>query len=852
MTKPFGLCTLGATLLLLSSLPLVAGPVGREQARATAARLLGTPSEVTTSALRAGELDPAYYLFNDSERGGFAIISGEEDMTELVGYSTTGSIDPSHMPDGLARFLRSYTDQVKRVRMGGLRSTYRRVINRPQPVVKPMITTKWGQASPYHDQCPVDRQSGKHAYTGCVATAVAQVMYHHKWPVTGKGEQTHHVNGFDPQTVDFSKSNYNWGAMTPTYTAQPQGNDTEARTAVAKLMSDIGVASRMGYDISGSGVSMTSAASALVEFFNYTAVYIDREAHGEIFTQQIKSELDSGYPIVMSGAGAYTAGHAWVCDGYDENGFLHMNWGWDGAGDGYYNIDALRPSSLGIGAGGGDYNFFQDIIIAHPKKDGVPEAAPHAYDLSIFPGGKFNPTRSTQAQREPFIVTMYAVGYRGFNTVTARWGIGVFDAEGKRIQLVASTVDPEGRLFTNGSQYAGNDNIALNLATLQDGKYDLLPMYVFNKEASPTWKQMRPAVPISIEIANGQIRVVSEPKTAINLRMLRAPEATTNAYTALPVPISVRMINESLADAHGHIIVTLINDKGERSEVGRFRHDFFPYTEIDRDLLVDIPRTMAVGTYSVEIAYLPDSYVFATADGGAGHLKIENGFGPFSLKVASYNESPTLNYLGVELAGEDGEIIKDEFIDPTKHTRLSIFAYLRSPHSGFYGPISYYLRDMATGEKIELGSQTFYTDAGQVVSQDKVTVSFSIAEKQIKAGHTYRIILETMRNGRPVDLWDPAKERRYISFGTREAMPTEEITTQTLKLYPNPTTDLLYLDGADLATEVQVYSLDGRLVRRLAPEGANPSLSLGDLPRGIYMVRVASPAGVSSRRIEKL
>ena len=272
-----------------------------------------------------------YYAYN-VPNGGFVLMASLADgEIKVVGYSIDSNVDFDNAPDALVAWLASYKEAI--ATQG---NTY------PQPTVQPvepLITTKWGQGDPYNRMCP--KYDGKPLLAGCTAVAMAQIMYHYKStsPCQGKLEYVNEGVGNKELCVDYSKTSYDWGSMLPAY-GKGQYTDTQAN-AVAKLMYEAGVSCKARYDIKGTMTMATSAALPFVGFnyyYNYNCDAYYREwTPTPVWIKLIQDELTAGRPILYSGANGISA-HAFVIDGIDDENNVHINWGWEGQSDGYYDV----------------------------------------------------------------------------------------------------------------------------------------------------------------------------------------------------------------------------------------------------------------------------------------------------------------------------------------------------------------------------------------------------------------------------------------------------------------------------------------------------------------------------------
>ncbi|MCM1095376.1 MAG: C10 family peptidase, partial [Terasakiella sp.] len=240
-----------------------------------------------------------------------------------------------------------------------------------RPAVAPKLTTMWDQLQPYNEQTPF--HSGLPCPTGCVATALAQIMNWHRWPLQPVGTKEYVADYVGRLSIDFSRITFDWDKMLDRYYVY---SPEENIYAVSTLMKAAGYASEMSYHQRSSGAQGFKAAGALIEHFGYNrSLSLERrEWYGiEEWEDLVYAELTENGPVYYEGTGD-GGGHAFVCDGYDDaTGFFHFNWGWSGSGDGYYRLSALNPDVQGTGGNSAGYNYSQDIIRGLRKSAGADE-----------------------------------------------------------------------------------------------------------------------------------------------------------------------------------------------------------------------------------------------------------------------------------------------------------------------------------------------------------------------------------------------------------------------------------------------------------------------------------------------
>lgn len=365
-------------LLLLSVLalacPAVHGQkVTEDEANAVAARALGVAkSAAVRCALKnapekapsASESAPVCYFYKQKSGKGFAIVSGDKRITPLIGYSDTESIDVDNLPVQLTALLDSMQTRVERMdRKAPVHPGWRAATGENPAGEKLLTTAEWGQGEPYNSESPV--VDGVQAPTGCVATSMSIVMKYHGFPE--KGQKT--ITDWNPtsdawEEHDYSKDTFNWALMQDSYTAENPGNEA-SRNEVAHLMRCAGISVNMNYYQNESGAPVLNAAVALHRYFNYSADVA--QYHKDLYDEaewynRVRSNIDAGHPVIYFGEG--TGAHAFVLDGYDNSDKFHINWGWDGVANGYFDLDALSPLEF-------SFNLFQGMISnIHPAEAG--------------------------------------------------------------------------------------------------------------------------------------------------------------------------------------------------------------------------------------------------------------------------------------------------------------------------------------------------------------------------------------------------------------------------------------------------------------------------------------------------
>lgn len=314
---------------------------------------------------------PTMYVFDKNNDSGFVLLSADDAAAPVLGYSDYGNFDADEMPPQMKWWLSEYSRQIEYAAGKHVGAYVRTGGDGSRITVAPLLKTKWNQDSPYNAEVP--SLNGRNYPTGCVATAMAQVMKYWEYPQRGTGAGT--ITLPSGATGDVSMSlrvAFDWKNMLNTYTTGNY-NETE-KNAVARLMKACGYSTNMSYGMGGSGTLSRFAAEALVKNFSYNAAiqYCERNYYSATeWEEMIYQEMAAGRPVMYGGQSS-SVGHEFVCDGYAGDGYFHFNWGWGGMSDGYFLLGALDPDAVGIGGGTGNdgYNSNQDIVIGiQPESD---------------------------------------------------------------------------------------------------------------------------------------------------------------------------------------------------------------------------------------------------------------------------------------------------------------------------------------------------------------------------------------------------------------------------------------------------------------------------------------------------
>lgn len=506
---------LSMLIMLFVSTSALASPRTFSQAKAIAERkaaLLGIKIDKKAAAkapsMNGGTTTAVspYYVFPFGENKGFAIVSGDDDMPEIVGYADHGTYDANNMPAAMAAFLNNYRATIEAVKQGNASAikniaeakALRANNTRATTAVSPLLgDIKWNQSTPYNNMCPKYDDTNLSA-TGCVATAMAQVMMYWKYPNELKAD----IQGYKTSTHELTVAGelkgqkYDWDNMLPSYYSGNY-NQTQA-DAVAKLMLHCGKAVEMDYG-EESGAIVTPGH--LAKYFGYDSdlmLDLSRTCFTLAeWTAIIDKELQAKRPILYSGR-TTNGGHQFVCDGSDGNGLYHINWGWGGYQDGYFDITILNPGQGGIGAGNvtDGYNRYCDMIIGiQPDNGKVDEPLADVPALRIEHFSNNNLTTGielTNATRnninEDFTITINEWWANPYTSkIDCIVGYGISDGKGGyKLISVTENIKMDG-INDNGRYSLSGSTITINNRFSPNGTYTIYAIY--STDNGKTWKK---------------------------------------------------------------------------------------------------------------------------------------------------------------------------------------------------------------------------------------------------------------------------------------------------------------------------------------------------------------------------
>lgn len=495
------------------------------------------PTRAGKNALKAVDATPYYYVFSIGSQKGFVIASADDRTEPIFGYTLNGKFDKANLPEGLCDLLSYYAKELQLLEQRGETATHlaTRAGNNRTPIEQ-LTETRWNQGTPYNNNCPMDGED--RSVTGCVATAMAQIMYYHKSPqnTLAKPIEAYTTETKKIQCEALEPTSFEWEIMLPSY----QGNlQKESEEAVAKLMRYVGQSLKMDYSARGSSATDGNCVSALSYYFGYKGMKsVHRSDYAyEEWNDLIYNELKNNRPVYYSAATQSRSGHAFVCDGYKEGDFFHINWGWGGMFDGYYRLSVLRPTQAGIGGDADAYALNQDAIIGIKPATEV-ETTPivlTAYQLELDPS---NITRNNKTSDFNDMSLSVMFTNRCGTDFNGKIGVGLF----KDNQLISV-------LRETNQQYVNDPNTVSGLTfygisfgkDLDNGTYQLKAIYQVDGETE--WKVSEDGNKkrIDITITDTQLKQT----TADNRPKLEVKEVKMKGRKGIGVPLTLTLTVEN-------------------------------------------------------------------------------------------------------------------------------------------------------------------------------------------------------------------------------------------------------------------------------------------------------------------
>ena len=731
-----------------------------------------TPGTSTISTRSVAE-DPAYHLFVSKEEQRFVIVSGESRMNEVVGYGKLSTGDANALPPQVHALLQQYTETVRQVRSGqqpaaSLPKSLKRYVT-------PLVTAQWGQSYPYNSKTPVI--DGKPTYTGCVATAAAQFLYFYKWP---KQRPSLYIN---PQGDEADASpTYLWDAIKDT---RQEMTNQRSVSAVGRLMKDVARAIRITFGTQASPSNIEYTLDALQNDFGYTTRLLHRDRmQADEFREAIMQELSDGYPVMVCGGI-----HAFIYDGYDRRGFIHANFGWDGQGDGYYDINTITTPLPGPFMGNGQFWENQVVLMAHPKNGQYPDFPTPQRTLGARKNAAFEISPRTGDANTRFNATISSGSYHRMNgefyRFTGQVGIAVMDQKGNTVKLINSN----NRNFEWTTIFM-TQNIPIgdiHFADIPQGDYLLVPvsreLVAKNPDKYEAWYPIEYANRMKLAVTSSGISVTDEIQGGA-LTVCRAPEMLFPAYAGVgdPAMITFGVRNPNVDEVHGNLRMTFEPVNGGAKFVAPFTNNSIVSFRRLADTQVAVnfptnysdnsgPHAMAPGRYNVKL-------VLETTNTKTKQFIPLGADQNFQIDVLPYPEVKIMVHNVDYLV--NGNEVNQQVFDVTQQREIGmrIHTEIRGNNQKYYySKIYYRLVCPEANESIEAGQSGNVTLRPFQRTEPRSTVA-KIDLTRLTPGRRYEVHVEIDENGKRREIWTNDSPRAQLMVVNGKSNPTPDNPTK--------------------------------------------------------------------------
>jgi len=769
---------------------------------------------------------PLYYIFNQEENG-FVIVAGDDNITPIIGYSDNNSFDTTNIPANFKFFLNQCNKNIEYAisKNINLKKAKHRTSNSPDfaPSIAPLLgDIAFTQSKPYYNLCP--KQNGEHSAVGCVAISMGQIMTYYKHPAKGDSSfsytsDTHKFKLY----ADFSATTYDWENILHSY---KKGSYTkEQADAVAEMLYHCGIAVEMDYSVGGSASNEVYAAKALVTYFGYDEgikVANRQQYTYEEWTNIIKKELNEKRPIIYSGSSSIDGGHAFNCDGYDENNLFHINWGWGGYCNGYFNLNLLdaditNPSNLHYG-----YDLYQSIVIGI-QPDNEDEIKDIQHQLELYDGIYYD------EDENEISFSCYNYGIVPFD---GKIGLAFYD---KNNNFIETTFESK-QIVLSPLRYL---EYTVTPATLPENSDKVISVYQNTNSTEwhtiPYGKNM----PNYLNIVNGTELQNPEqfdesPIEVISLKPIG------NVYQNRTARFSAKIKNVSDSEYYGAIAVYATNYDNE-------------YEEVESEYIPVALKSGEVAEYEIHIenmnVSLGDYYCYIVYDNYDGYLTYIYGDYYYSnevdFPVVSVPKEKTYVYLTNKLSFDK--------------TSKKVFKSEETPII-----------------KARIGNRSGYAQGyvAAVIFDNQYDVVYSFATK--------KIILDTYENSEMSFLCDfsdltdgdyylnlqfydpflyspkwesiqPTEDKNLLPFTIKndEIIPVENTQQTDITVFPTNTRNIINIISDNDIINLSLLNIAGKKLISAQPHTSTTHLNIQHLNSGIYLLQIKTTDKTETIKIIK-
>lgn len=771
---------------------------------ATSVGLLGN-SQTRSSA------EEAFYIYNN-DADAFVIVSGDDRMKPILGYSDCGAFVVEELPPSILCWLQMYVQESTLLTneaptTATCLSLSRAAANYPTQVEPLLGDIQWNQDAPYNNDCPLYQQ--QRSVTGCVATAMAMAMRYHKYPLKGIGSHSYTSSSLKlKSSFDFGAQTFDWENMLPQYVGNAY--TTEQAAAVSTLMKACGVAVDMDYAPSGSGAAGNIVPQSLIDYFGYdkNAQQLMRDYFSyRDWMEIIKKELSEKRPIIYNGS-SKEVGHEFIFDGYDVQNMIHVNWGWSGHNNGYFEVSSLNPDSPGIGGGtssGGGFVYSQSMTVGLQKPSDETK-----YRIGLVMNSLFTDIEEVKKGTK-FLVNVSQM-YNWGTTFVGRFGLALL-REDQTILLTEVRQDKP--LLT----YWGYNNIDLIVtipADIADGNYRLCA--VAKGERSEQWEVI-PAQQGFLSYYNAY--VAGEQVTLTDTREVPTLEGTFSIKHTLYLnksgDFTITLKNEGNSEYYGEAGVYFV-PKDNPNGAGNSILDILSLNPGEEKTLVVNQQLSNSPYFSVKAG----DYLMCGVFSGGEYLYPFTDFEEVTIHPAP--EGTVALSLAKKLQLEKTVLPADEQLVLTAFITNSAGVYDQDLLAVFF-------------REGEMSSNKMFRQ--NVFLEEGVSEVSMSTYPGLSMGN-YTLSLRWLKNGTYAELG-----QIRFSVSTPTDIETEEVGRPFL-VYPMPVSDFLNVRSTKELKRIEIMNLSGCLVKQSnlqAQAGTVSEIPVSDLASGYYVLLLYTEDG---------
>lgn len=774
----------------------------------------------------AGADDACYHVFNIGEQNGFIIVSGSDAMVEVLGYADSGSFDITNLPENFKYWLSFYEEEFaasddEKVSVAfpsdELNSSTKSQRNFAASI-RPLIATKWNQDEPFNDLCPIipDGENNR-AVTGCVATAMAQMMKYHAYPDRGTGGNMYYTETYSiPVSANFSNTNYDWDNMTNVY------NDASTQTerdAVATLMYHCGVASHMDYGYS-SGASSRDMAQALINNFGYDEnlqIYSRDYYERQVWEDFIREELNQSRPVFYRG-NTLRSGHLFLLDGYDTNNMYHINWGWGGTADGYFVLSSLTPSSVGAGGDSGGYNYNQEAFLGVQKPN---MATKPVYHLMLR--NNLVVSETTIGRSENFTLTAKQLRNLGINDFAGTLSLALYRGETLISVFANRNISPDNPLLPGYGWTELNTTTTIP-SNVSNGDYRLYVVYRGTEESD--WQKVKGKVGTpnyyNVKVTSSQV-VFSTPQEELPQLTLLSIGTGGNLYQNKNGRFRMEIKNDG-KEYNSYFAVALRSAVSGELTMLLNHEPVNIVTGETKDVEFMTPVNVAPGQYTLHLFYDPNNNPSILQ-----YIQLDNEVAVTVLPTPT--EEPVMTVTS-----------QVSFADPNNvpQNKVALTAHIKNTGGLFDNYVVAFIYPASGGSSLlSYGRQHLSLDTGE-----EATVVFS-GSVSLEPGEYLTAIRYVQEGTTTWGRFSPEDDARIL-FTLVEATTgiDEYVPQQSFALYPNPATDYVRFRSDVAVSSVEIYDSMGRSVNNVPVNiDGEVSVPVSGLSNGVYFMRIKTESG---------